>query len=273
MHVHDLATPYARELQVATTLITEVGSLALTMQASGLEEFFKTPTDIVTRADREADARIRARLKEQFPEDGLLTEENLPEGTERKRVWVVDPIDGTVNFARGLPLWGISIALLDNGVPVVAACFLPALSELYTAVRGLGAFLDGRRLAVSKTTVLRNALVSNGDFNVGPTGEEERINSQNLQAFAAETRAARRVKCFGSAVVEGCFVASGRLDIYRMEVSQPWDIAGIALLVEEAGGRVSDLAGHPVQWRAWQDAIFSNGRLHNEALMSFGRVV
>jgi myo-inositol-1(or 4)-monophosphatase len=141
----------------------------------------------------------------------------------------------------------------------VAVVNLPKLGEMYTAVKGGGAFMNGRPIHVSGESNPVHAIVSNGDFNVGNV---QKINAQNSYNFARESEVFERVKCLGSAVIEGCFTACGRIDCFVMTMSYPWDIAAIALLVEEAGGKSTHIDGTPMQFVDAEQVIFSNGILH-----------
>jgi myo-inositol-1(or 4)-monophosphatase len=176
--------------------------------------------------------------------------------------WIVDPIDGTINYARGIPLWGNSIALTYRGEALCGAIYLPVFDELYTVARGGGAFLNGEPIRVSTLEDLSDAALSHGDFNVGDDGIRGRLNDENSLALARAIPAVQRIKSLGSAVVEGAYVATGRLDAYWMTYLRPWDVAVTTLLVTEAGGRVTDLSGGP--WTlAREEALFTNGRLHD----------
>jgi len=253
-------------LDVATRLAREAGALCLDIQSRLGAVQFKAPKDIVTQADLAADKLISQGLLKAFPDHGLRTEEAGISGNQDGLLWIVDPIDGTVNFSRGMPMWGISIALVENGNPLVAVCYLPRLEEMYTAIRGEGALCNGKSIHVSTTTDLSRAVVSNGDFNVGPVANIPQLNANNIRIFTAQATHLQRVKCVGSAVVEGCFTAAGRLDVYSMTMSYPWDIAGVTLLVREAGGTVTAIDGKPLQIVDGAQVLFSNGILHNEYL-------
>jgi myo-inositol-1(or 4)-monophosphatase len=256
--------PYDQARDVAVNLARVAGSRCLELQQSLGTIKYKTPRDVVTVADLESERLVVAGLQSAFPAHGIRTEEaGWIEGCDSRYVWIIDPVDGTVNFSRGIPLWGISIALMEDQKPVVSVVFLPALGELFTAVKGQGTFLNEVPVRVSATDSLEKAIVSNGDFNVG---DWARINAQNLHNFGREAEFCTRVKCLGSAVVEGTFVAAGRLDVFVMTMSYPWDIAGIALLITEAGGKVTDLQGHGLRFIDGEQALFSNGILHSRAL-------
>lgn len=251
---------------VAIALSKKAGALCLEIQGQLGEIQYKSPKDVVTKADLASDKLISDGLCLAFPDHSIRTEETGTSGKESDFVWIIDPIDGTVNFSRGMPMWGISIALLERGEPILAVCYLPRLGELFTAIRGEGAFCNGKPIQVSRTTELSRAIVSNGDFNVGPVEDIPNLNTRNLRIFAAQAQHMQRVKCVGSAVVEGCFIAAGRLDVYSMTMSYPWDIAGITLLIREAGGMATMIHGEPLQIVDCAQVLFSNGILHEEYL-------
>lgn len=248
-------------LSVAESLAKQAGDLCLDIQQDLGEVHYKSKKDVVTRADIASEKLIVEGIRKAFPTHSIRTEEaGVIEGADPRYRWIIDPVDGTVNFSRGIPLWGISIALHFEGRPLVAAINLPKLGELFTAARGLGAFMNGKAIHVSAESDSIHAIVSNGDFNVG---DAEKINEQNSRNFAREAVAFERVKCLGSAVIEGCFTACGRIDCFVMTMSYPWDIAAIALMVEEAGGKATRIDGAPLQFVDAEQAIFSNGVLHD----------
>ena len=248
-------------LSVAESLAKRAGELCLEIQQNLGDVHYKSKKDVVTRADIASEKLIVEGIRKAFPTHSIRTEEaGVIEGTDPRYRWIIDPVDGTVNFSRGTPLWGISIALHFEGKPLVAAINLPKLGELFTAARGLGAFMNGKPIHVSAESDSVHAIVSNGDFNVG---DAEKINEQNSRNFAREAVAFERVKCLGSAVIEGCFTACGRIDCFVMTMSYPWDIAAIALMVEEAGGKSTRIDGAPLQFVDAEQAIFSNGVLHD----------
>ncbi len=254
-------------LNLAKSFADEAGSCALSMQAHLGSVRFKTPKDIVTAADMESERILVARIRESFPEHSIRAEESGRLSPGSRYEWILDPVDGTVNFSRGIPLWGVSVALVENRLegttPLVAAVSLPGLGKTFSAFRGGGAFLNGARIRVSTTGELEKAIVSNGDFNVG---EVKKVNRQNLENFRCEAESCTRVKCFGSAVVEGTFVAQGSLDGFVMTMSYPWDVAAVSLLVEEAGGKVSRLDGEKIRLVDGEQLLFSNGILHERFL-------
>lgn len=247
-------------LKVAEGLAREAGKICLELQGHLGDVKYKSVKDVVTVADVTSEKLIVEGLRAAFPTHSIRTEEaGVIEGSDPRYRWIIDPVDGTVNFSRGIPLWGISIALHFEGKPLVAVVNLPKLGELFTATRGRGAFMNGNPIHVSRESNPTHAIVSNGDFNVG---EVSKINAQNSWNFAREAETFERVKCFGSAVIEGCFTACGRLDCFVMTMSYPWDIAAIALLVEEAGGKSTHIDGTEMLFVDAEQVAFSNGLLH-----------
>jgi myo-inositol-1(or 4)-monophosphatase len=248
-------------LSVAERLARKAGDLCLKLQGNLGDVKYKSAKDVVTIADVSSERLIVDGLRAAFPTHSVRTEEaGVIEGSDPRYRWIIDPVDGTVNFSRGIPLWGISVALHFEGRPLVAVVNLPKLGEMYTAVKGGGAFMNGRPIHVSGESNPVHAIVSNGDFNVGNV---QKINAQNSYNFARESEVFERVKCLGSAVIEGCFTACGRIDCFVMTMSYPWDIAAISLIVEEAGGRSTHIDGSPMQYVDGEQVIFSNGILHD----------
>lgn len=225
---------------LAARIAREAGDLAKTRRAEGvhLAATKSTLADIVTDADREVEALIRARLRDARPGDGFLGEESDAEPGESGITWVVDPIDGTVNYAYGIPSYAVSIAAVRGpAVPgeweaLAAAVYAPASGELFTATRGGGAWLGAQRLAVTTDTPA-GALLATG-FGYDPaTHDGDLATVRSVMTIARDLRRA------GAASLDLAFVAAGRLDGYFERGLKPWDHAAGALLVSEAGGVVS----------------------------------
>jgi myo-inositol-1(or 4)-monophosphatase len=262
--------PNAPFLATAVDAARAAGRLALSMQHTLKDIRFKGEKDVVTEADLACDEAIRKILTTAHPDHDVVTEEAdaLRRGSDY--TWFVDPIDGTINFSRSFPLWGISVGLRHGADMAAGAIYLPATDEMFTATRGGGAFLNGRPIHVSAVTQLDQAILSHGDFNVGNTPEERRtMNERLLTARSKAAGALQRVKCLGSAVVEGSFVASGRMEAYCMMAMKPWDVAVGSLLVTEAGGKVTRPDGSPFTVEG-PDALFSNGILHAQVIEALG---
>jgi myo-inositol-1(or 4)-monophosphatase len=224
-------------LRVAEATIREAGQLARRYFAdpASLGVRLKGPQDWLTEADGASERLIRERLLAAFPEDTLVGEEGG--GAISERTWVVDPIDGTANFARGRPHWGISIAFVEAGVPTLGVVYGPMQDELYAARRGGGAVRNGVPIRASATVEMGRAFVECGYATRIPHGDWVALVGRVLATGAQIRRA-------GSAVLGLAYVADGRSDGYCELHTYPWDALAGILLVEEAGGRVSDfLAG------------------------------
>lgn len=201
---------------------------------------YKGEVDLVTEVDQACEELIVATIRRAFPDHDLLAEEGTREiGCSRYR-WVIDPLDGTTNYAHGFPWFCVSIALEIDGEVRLGVVYQPVLDELFTAVRGEGAFLNGRRLRVSGRQPLKQCLVATG-FPYDRTPDNEN-NFANFFTFQFAARAVRRA---GSAALDLAYVAAGRLDGYWELKLKPWDVAAGQLLVREAGGVVTNHAGAP----------------------------
>ena len=220
----------------------------------------KGEINLVTEVDTICEARIIEIIKKAFPEHNILTEETpMPEGSSPYR-WIIDPLDGTTNYVHGYPCFCTSIALEQEGKIVIGAIYDPLLDELFTAQQSKGAFLNGERVSVSTTERLTDALICTGfpyDLRESPVNNVDHFNN-----FIMEARAVRRD---GSAALDLCYVAAGRFDGFWELKLNPWDVAAGKLLVEEAGGVVSDFGGEGLDIYG-QETLASNGRIHEEMI-------
>jgi len=216
-------------------------------------------TDLVTQVDRKAETAIREVLLGAFPEDTILGEEQGERRGGSGRRWIVDPLDGTLNYAHGLPWYCVSIALECEGAVQLGVVLESVHGELFTAVRGGGAFVDGRPLRVTGRARLDEAMLA--------TGFAYRTDwmMENVGIFARVIPQARAIRRPGSAALDLASVAAGRLDGFWELYLNPWDVAAGTLLVQEAGGRVTDETGAPPgltdRW-----IVASNSHLHDELL-------
>jgi myo-inositol-1(or 4)-monophosphatase len=223
---------------------------------------YKGEINLVTEADRLAETLIVERIRRSFPGHDILTEESPSPATANGSGfrWIIDPLDGTTNYAHGYPVFCVSIGLEVEGVIRLGAVYNPMLEELFAAERGKGAFLNGIRLAVSRTADLNKSLLATGfPYDL----RQDRNNNMNyFRALAMSTQAVRRA---GSAALDLAYVAAGRFDGFWELKLMPWDTAAGWLLVEEAGGRVTDLGDGPYHLRA-PHILASNGRIHDGML-------
>jgi myo-inositol-1(or 4)-monophosphatase len=218
----------------------EAGALLLERLGSPREVDVKsTATDMVSAADRDAEALIAAVLQAERPDDGLLGEEGGRSQGKSGRRWVVDPLDGTTNFLYGFPAWGVSVALEDAEGALVGVVFDPGRGELFSASRGGRARLNGAELRMAPRADLRSALVATG---FGYDAERRSKQGRVLGRVLPRVRDVRRA---GAAALDLCWVAAGRLDAYYERGINRWDWAAARLVVEKAGGAVADLEGDP----------------------------
>lgn len=221
------------------------------------ETTYKGAVDPVTAFDHAAEDAIRSLLAAERPDDAILGEEGGGTGWDTGRVWIVDPLDGTVNFVHRIPQVAVSVALWEDGEPVVGVVHDAIGGEVFTAAAGRGASVDGSTIEVSKEDDLSRALVGTGF----PYDRQVRAVelAEVLGRVLAEVQGIRRI---GSAALDLCWVAAGRFEAYWEYRLQPWDTAAGQLIVEEAGGRVTDLLGQPYRPNA-PAIIASNAKVHD----------
>jgi myo-inositol-1(or 4)-monophosphatase len=227
-------------LELATRLAWEAGALALQMSA-GVQTLAtkSSPTDVVTAADRAVERLLVDGIRAARPDDGLLGEEGASDdGTTGVR-WVVDPIDGTVNYLYGIPHWAVSIGIEYDGETVVGVVLDPSKDELWQAVLGQGATLDGRRLQCSDVASLDQTLVATG------FGYEARRRTAQARFLPTLLPAVRDIRRIGAGALDLCAVAAARVDAYYEQGLSPWDLSAGGLIAREAGARVEGLHGRP----------------------------
>ena len=198
----------------------------------------KSPNDFVTEVDRAAEQAIIEVLRDAFPGHGILAEESGESGPESEFTWIIDPLDGTTNFIHGLPQYAVSIAQTKNGVLEHAVVYDPNTNEMFTASRGAGAFLNDRRIRVSRRTRLNESLIGTGF----PFRQFDHVDAY-LAMFKELTQKTAGIRRPGAASLDLAYVAAGRFDGFWEMGLSPWDMAAGVLLIQEAGGLVSDLSG------------------------------
>ena len=248
-------------LTTAVEAVVRAGDVMLQRFGTDVRVDKKGAIDLVTEVDVAIEREFRARIAERFPEHKVLGEEmggslEVPEGP----CWVFDPIDGTTNFAHGIPIFCSSLALEIDGVAQVAAVYDPTRRELFTAERGGGAFLNGKPMKVSAADTLLEAVLVTGF----PYDVHSRV-AEIVGLFGEFVGRARAVRRLGSAAIDLCYVAAGRMDGFWERDLNAWDIAAGALLVEEAGGTISNFKGEPFASRG-RDVLASNGTIHQAML-------
>ena len=251
-----------RVLDLAVRLARAAGAIQRERYETRIEVHAKTtPINLVTEVDHVCEKLVVEGIAAERPDDAVLAEEGG--GRDRDDApwrWVIDPLDGTTNYAHGYPRFCVSIGVEHRSHATVGVVYDPLLDELYGAVRGRGAWLNGRRLRVSRTASLGEALLATGfAYDV------RRSAVDNLDHFAALVKRSRAVRRDGSAALDLCYVAAGRFDGYWELKLHPWDVAAGLLIVEEAQGRTSDLRGGPAP-RSGREVLASNGVIHDELL-------
>ncbi len=229
---------YDDTLALATELAREAGALALSMREGiGVLDTKSSPTDVVTEADRAVESLLVSALRTARPDDGLLGEEGAgTPGTSGVR-WVIDPIDGTVNYLYGIAQWAVSIGVEDASGAFVGVVFDPSKDELFAAVRGGGAVLNDRTLHCSSVSTLAGALVGTG------FGYDARRRAAQAALLPVLLPLVRDIRRLGAGALDLCGVAAGRLDAYYEQGLSPWDLSAGGLIATEAGAVVSGVGG------------------------------
>jgi len=251
-------------IATAIEAVVRAGEIQISRFGGDVRVEKKGAIDLVTEVDLQVERMFRALVAERFPDHDVLGEELGGEATGARHRWVFDPLDGTTNFAHGVPIFCASLALEIDGEAAVGAIYDPNRRELFTAERGVGAWLNGQPLHVSAAaTVLESILVTGFPYTVHDDPEPL------LQMFGRMLKRARAVRRLGSAAIDLCWVAAGRMEAFWEAQLNAWDTRAGALIVEEAGGRVTGMDG-----ALWVPAnghiLASNGHVHDELLSIIG---
>ena len=244
----------------------EAGSMLMEFFHRRVAVEYKGEADLVTEADRAAEALIVRRIRERWPGHDILGEESGSSGSSSEFRWYVDPLDGTTNFAHGFPVFSVSLALERKGELIAGLVYDPTRQECFTAERGRGAYLNNDHIHVSKTTRLAEALLGTG------FPSQKRHKNPNIFFYHQLTLRTHGVRRAGSAALDLCNVASGRFDGFWEFNLNPWDTAAGVLIVQEAGGQVTDFTGGPFQI-ASMEVLATNGAIHAEVLREFAEIL
>jgi len=248
-------------------LARQAGQILLNGYEKDIQVNYKGVIDLVTEIDHASEAYLLGEIQRLFPGHGVLAEESGLRDENVEHMWFIDPLDGTVNYAHGVPMFCVSIAYARQGQVVLGAIFDPMRSELYTAERGQGAWLnETRRLQVSQQAEMQKSLLVTGfPYDAWNT---ERDNFNNFVKFAKMSQGVRRL---GSAAIDLCYVAAGRFDGYWEISLKPWDVAAGGLIAEEAGAKVTNVNGEPDYLHAPQSVVAANPQLHAKILAGLQR--
>jgi myo-inositol-1(or 4)-monophosphatase len=255
----------------ASAIAREAGARLREFLIAGVETEYKGDVDLVTVADRTVEKLIRTRLGEIFPNHGIYGEEGTRDRLDHEFRWYVDPLDGTTNFAHGVPHFCVSMGLEQrpssleagqDGTLIAAVIYDPMRDEIYCAERGRGALLNGKPIHVSRTPELAEALISTG------FPSRKRHDSPNIHFYHEFTLRSHGVRRGGSAALDLAYTACGRYEGFWEFNLNPWDTAAGILLIEEAGGRVTDFSGNPFRLDS-REVLASNGLIHDELVGLF----
>ncbi|MEO8096670.1 MAG: inositol monophosphatase family protein [Acidobacteriota bacterium] len=252
-------------LETAVDIAGEASALVSDYARRHVAIELKGDHDLVTAADRASEKLIVERLRREYPTHSIVAEEGGDHSGSSEYCWYVDPLDGTTNFAHGFPVYNVTLALEHAGELIAGVIADPTRSEVFSAERGAGAFLNGDRIHVSKAARLDHALVGTGF----PSRKRHRnVNVHYFHQISMVTHGVRRA---GAAALDLAYVACGRLDMFWEFQLNPWDIAAGVLLIREAGGVCTDMQGAPVQLRG-PNILVDNALLHDETLALFAEV-
>lgn len=253
---------YSSYLPAAAEIAREAGALLVRYFERRVAVEYKGDFDVVTEADRASESLIVERLRAKFPSHSIVAEEGSGVDGTSEYTWYVDPLDGTTNFAHGFPIFAVTLALERAGEMVAGVVYDPVRDEFFSAEKGAGAWLNNRRIHVSRVDRLAESLLATG------FPSQRRHADINVYFYHQAAMLAHGVRRAGSAALDLCYVAAGRLDGFWEFRLNPWDIAAGLLLIAEAGGRYSDMHGAPHQLRGPELAA-SNGLIHDEMIDLF----
>lgn len=249
----------SKELDVAIKAAKKAGEILDHHFETALEHEHKEDKSIVTKADIESDEVVIAEIQKSFPDHQIHSEERGVVGDNSEFVWAIDPLDGTMNFVRGIPIFSTSIALLKEDDPIVAVIYNPVTKSLFTAEKGEGAFWNEERMTVSNTKELANSVVSIGRAR-DKDNKQKTLAIYNKLYFNILSQ-----RVLGSAALELAYTASGRLEGFISVGLKKWDVAAGILLISESGGKITDYEGGSVD-NEQIHFVATNGRIHDELL-------
>lgn len=253
--------------KLALELAIAAGKIQMRKFRTVLDIRWKGITDPVTEVDKACEALIIKGIQKKFPGHAILGEETgAHEVAGSEHLWIIDPLDGTVNYSHGLPTFAVSIGIYHQGRPLIGVIHAPALGETFVAEKGKGAFCNGRRLRVSRQTDPLKSVLSSG------FAYKARVDGENMREWMHMIRNFQAIRRMGSAALDLAFTAAGRFDAFWEYGLKPWDVAAGGLMITEAGGTLSNIAGKP--YDMWKPGIVaSNGRLHGKMVATLKKAL
>ncbi len=247
-------------LKKAEEIVVHTGDHIHRLSSQKKNIAYKGAVNLITQFDNMAQTMIVKFLLKNFPDYGILSEENVNHNIDRPIKWLLDPLDGTTNFAHNLPIWAISLGLEVEGSVMLGIVYDPTRKELFTAIKGKGAFLNKRKIQVSKIKNLGKSLLVTGfPYDIRESKEN------NLDHFARFCVRAQAVRRLGSAALDLCYTACGRFDGYWELKLSPWDQAAGSLILQEAGGNITDFKGKPFCIYG-KEVLGTNGLIHKQMM-------
>jgi myo-inositol-1(or 4)-monophosphatase len=253
-------------LETAVDIAREAGALLANYFERRVPYELKGEFDLVTEADRASERLVVERLRSHFPTHAIMAEEGGGHESASEYRWFVDPLDGTTNFAHSFPMFNVTLGLERAGEMIAGVVYDPIRQEMFTAERGAGAYLNNRRIRVSGAKRLADSLASTG------FPSRKRHHNVNIHFYYQLAMASHGVRRTGSAAIDLAYVACGRLEFFWEFGLKPWDMAAGTLLVQEAGGRTSDMRGAPHSVTGSEHLLADNGFLHQETVDFFQRI-
>jgi myo-inositol-1(or 4)-monophosphatase len=251
-------------IEFAQNLARQAGKLLAEKLTRHNQIYYKGTIDLVTEADKMSEKLILAEISRRYPEHGILSEESAQKNEQATMRWIIDPLDGTTNYAHGFPFFCVSIALENEGVVVLGVIYDPTRDDLFTAERAGGAYCNGRKLHVSSVNDLSRSLLATGfpyDIRVS--------KDNNLNFFNAMAVKAQAIRRAGAAALDLAYLAAGRFDgLWELKL-KPWDTAAGCLMVTEAGGVISDMAGK--KWHLNSPNLLASNGLISEQMLDVFR--
>ncbi len=244
---------------IALQAATDAGEKLLSLFNTDIERHRKGKNDIVTEADLVAEKIILDIIKKNFPSHNIISEEAGTEENNSDYTWVIDPLDGTINYTQGIEEYSVSIALEHNNEIIIGVIYRPESNEIFFAEKGKGAYKNNKKISVSTESHLEDMMISTD------SSSQEPARSHIFQTLNYIRDNFRHVRIFGSSSLHLCRIASGQLDFYYKHQYSHWDFAAGKLIVEEAGGKVTDLLGNPITKNS-QNILASNGIRHKDIL-------
>lgn len=226
-------------LDDAINIAKEAGQYLKEMFSSDFNIEHKGSSDLVTDADYGAESIIIKKIKSIYPECSILSEEAGEINQESRYKWIVDPLDGTINFSKGIPIFGVILSVLEDDKPIVGVHYIPMFDEIYYATKGEGSFLNGKQIKISNREILSDFIIGLGDFNIGLDDNKKKLDNEILNIITQKISPnVMRTKIFGAACYDLACIASGKTDALFYAFSNPWDVLAGSLIIEEAGGKV-----------------------------------